>query len=57
MAVPTIRLHISGGVLQEVVNVDGSVEYLEIEVVDYDENEASGLPENEITDTLVIQRQ
>jgi len=56
VTVPTIRLYISGGVLEEIVNVDGSVEYLEIEIVDADENEVSGLPADEVTVTEVIKR-
>lgn len=52
--VPTIRIILEGGIIQDVEIVNGSVQYLEIEVVDVDDNREEGLPDYEISTTLIL---
>lgn len=52
---PTIRVYITGGVVQDVTVVNGSFTHrMDVEIVDDDENEVSDLPDNEITEVYYL---
>lgn len=52
----TLRIIVEGGVIQEIENVDGSVDYLEVEIIDRDNNREEGLNPDEISTVYVIGR-
>ena len=52
----TLRIIIEGGVIQDIENVDGSIDYLEVEIIDRDDNREEGLNPDEISTVYVIER-
>lgn len=51
---PIIRIIVEGGVVQDVEIIDNSIASLEVEIVDVDNNQAEGLDDYEISDTLYL---
>lgn len=53
--IPTIRIYVEGGVIQNVEVLDGSFSHrLDVEIVDDDHNEAEGNTYDEVTDTYCL---
>ena len=52
----TLRIIIEGGVIQDIENVNGSVDQLEVEIIDRDDNREAGLHPDEISKVYVIER-
>lgn len=53
-APPTIKIHLCGGVLQAVELVNDSLQYLEIEVVDAEDNAETGADPNATTYVMSV---